>query len=576
MNQTRFLRQSLLAAPRTTTATFTSSKQNNSAKEIKNGTEARTLLMKGVDELANTVAVTLGPKGKNVLIEQSYGGPKITKDGVTVAKAIELEDKYQNMGAKLVQDVANNTNEQAGDGTTTATVLARAIAKAGFEAVSKGANPNEIRKGVMIAVEAVTQGLQDMSRAVTSSEEIAQVATISANNNRDIGDLISAAIDKVGGDGVITVKDGKTLLDELEVIEGMKFDRGYISPYFINSAKGQKVEYQNALVLLCQSKISNVQDIIPVLELANGHKKPLLIVAEDVDGEALTALVINRLKIGLQVAAVKAPGFGDNRKHTLKDIAIATGATVFGDDMGLKLEDIQITDLGVVGELQVTKDDTLMMKGNGDADEVRSRCEQIEDEIRATNSDYEKEKFRERLAKLSGGVAVIKVGGGSEVEVNERKDRVEDALNATKAAAAEGIVPGGGTALIRCANLLDNIEVASADVKLGVEIVREALYQPCTAIVANTGINPAVVVEKVSSNKDTNFGYNAATGEFVDLVEAGIIDPVKVVRIALNDAAGVASLLTTTEAVITELPKDDPAPPMGGMGGGMGGMGGMM
>merc|ERR1719228_2001265 len=427
----------------------------------------------------------------------------------------------------------------------------------------------------MLAVEVVTRGLHNMAKAVTSSEEIAQVATISSNNNRGIGDLISTAMDKVGRDGVITVKDGKTLKDELEVIKGMRFDRGYISPYFINSAKGQKLEYENAVVLLNQGKISNIGDIVPALELANSQKRPLLIVAEDVDGEALTALVINRLKIGLQVAAVKAPGFGDNRKNTMKDIAIATGATVFGDDMGLKLEDIQLTDLGQVGELVITKDDTLMMKGAGDASEVEARCQQIQDEIKSTQSDYEKEKFRERLAKLAGGVAVIKVGGGSEVEVNERKDRVEDALNATKAAAAEGIVPGGGTALIRCANLLDNIEVASSDVKLGIEIVREALYQPCTSIVANTGINPAVVVEKVSSNNDTNFGYNAATGEFVDLVEAGIIDPVKVVRIALNDAAGVASLLTTTEAVITELPKDDPVPPMGGMGGGMGGMSGM-
>merc|ERR1712168_1622897 len=557
-------------------SSFTTSTLHQSAKEIKSGTDARTLLMKGVDELADTVAVTLGPKGKNVLIEQSYGGPKITKDGVTVAKAIELQDKYMNMGAKLVMDVANNTNEQAGDGTTTATVLARAIAKAGFEAVSKGANPNEIRKGVMLAVAEVTRGLQDMAKPVTSSEEIAQVAAISANNNRSIGDLISSAMDKVGRDGVITVKDGKTLSDELEVIEGMRFDRGYISPYFINTAKGQKVEYQNALVLLCQSKISNVQDIIPVLELANGHKKPLLIVAEDVDGEALTALVINRLKIGLQVAAVKAPGFGDNRKNTVKDIAISTGATVFGDDMGLKLEDIQLTDLGQVGELVITKDDTLMMKGAGDASEVEARCQQIQDEIKSTQSDYEKEKFRERLAKLAGGVAVIKVGGGSEVEVNERKDRVEDALNATKAAAEEGIVPGGGTALIRCAGLLRNVAAdSSADVKLGVSIIHDALFAPCSAIVSNTGINPAVIVEKVSSSGDPDFGYDAASGEFVNLVESGIIDPVKVVRIALNDAAGVASLLTTTEAVITELPKEEPPMPMGGGMGGMGGMAGM-
>merc|ERR1719204_395365 len=511
--------------------------------------------MQGVDELADTVAVTLGPKGRNVLIEQSYGGPKITKDGVTVAKAIELEDKYKNMGAKLVMDVADRANEQAGDGTTTATVLARAIARAGFEAVSKGANPNEIRKGVMSAVEVVTDGLQNMSKAVTTSEEIAQVATISANNDETVGNLISSAMDRVGKDGVITVKDGKTLNDELEVIEGMKFDRGYISPYFINTPKGQKAEYENALVLLCQGKISNIGDIVPALELANSQKRPLLIVAEDVDGEALTALVINRLKIGLQVVAVKSPGFGDNRKNTMKDIAISTGAQVFGDDMGLKLEDVQIHDLGRVGELQVTKDDTLMMKGGGDPEAIKARGEEILDEIRTTNSDYEKEKFQERLAKLVGGVAVIKVGGGSEVEVNERKDRVTDALNATRAAAEEGIVPGGGTALIRCAPLLDHITAPTPDVNTGIEIVRHALFKPCSTIVSNTGIEPAVVVDRVLA-ADADHGFDAATGSFVNMVSSGIIDPMKVVRVALTDAAGVASLLVTAEAVITELPKE--------------------
>jgi len=565
-------------APRLTSAFSTS--QSNSAKEIKTGAEARALMLKGVDQLADTVAVTLGPKGKNVLIEQSFGGPKITKDGVTVAKAIELQDKYMNIGARLVQDVANNTNEEAGDGTTTATVLARAIAKSGFEAVSKGANANCLRKGVMSAVETVTQGLKDLSRPVTTSEEIAQVATISANNDHSIGQLIANAMDKVGKDGVITVKDGKTVNDELEVIEGMKFDRGYISPYFINSAKGQKVEYQNALLLLSQSKISNVQEIVPALELANSQKRPLLIIAEDVDGEALTALVINRLKIGLQIVAVKAPGFGDNRKNTLRDIAVSTGAEVFGDDMGLKMEEIQLNDLGEVGELIVTKDDTLMMKGRGDPDAIKERAQQIHDEIKSTNSDYEKEKFQERLAKLVGGVAVIKVGGNSEVEVNEKKDRVTDALNATRAAASEGIVPGGGTALIRCAKLLDNVVCKNEDERLGVEIIRSALYRPLATIVANTGIESALVVEKVAANTDPEEGYDANTGEFTNLIKAGIIDPTKVVRIALNDAAGVASLLTTAEAVITELPRDDPPMPpmgggMGGMGGGMGGMGGM-
>ncbi|XP_057292873.1 heat shock protein 60A-like [Hydractinia symbiolongicarpus] len=559
-------------------ASFSTTHGYNSPKEIKTGTEARALMLSGVDQLADTVAVTLGPKGKNVLIEQSFGGPKITKDGVTVAKAIELKDKYMNMGARLVQDVANNTNEEAGDGTTTATVLARAIAKAGFEAVSKGANPNDVRKGVMMAVETVTNKLKELSRPVTTSEEIAQVATISANNDISVGELISRAMDRVGKDGVITVKDGKTVNDELEVIEGMKFDRGYISPYFINSSKGQKTEYENALVLLCQTKLSNVQDIVPALELANANKRPLLIIAEDVDSEALTALVINRLKIGLQVVAVKAPGFGDNRKNTLKDIAISTGAQVFGDDLGLKLEDVQLGDLGQVGELVVTKDDTLLMKGRGDPDAIKQRAEDIHDEIKTTNSDYEKEKYQERLAKLVGGVAVIKVGGGSEVEVNEKKDRVTDALNATRAAAEEGVVAGGGTALIRCADSLNSLTTANADQATGVEIIRGALYKPCWTIISNTGIEPAVVVEKIAANEDLEEGYNAATGEFVNLFQAGIIDPTKVVRIALNDAAGVASLLTTTEAVIIDLPKEEPPMPMGGMGGmggGMGGMGGM-
>jgi len=570
-------KHSSTSCSRLITACFSTSNAKGSPKEIKTGTDARSLMLKGVDQLADTVAVTLGPKGKNVLIEQSFGGPKITKDGVTVAKAIELPDKYMNMGARLVQDVANNTNEEAGDGTTTATVLARAIAKAGFEAVSKGANPNEVRRGVMCAVETVTTGLQNMARPVTTSEEIAQVASISANNDSTIGDLISNAMDRVGKDGVITVKDGKAVSDELEVIEGMKFDRGFISPYFINTAKGQKVEYENALLLLSQSKISNVQDIVPALELANANKRPLLIIAEDVDGEALTALVINRLKIGLQVVAVKAPGFGDNRKNTLRDIAISTGAEVFGDDMGLKLDEVQLGDLGNVGEVIVTKDDTLLMKGRGDNAAIEQRVQQIKEEIESTNSDYEKEKFQERLAKLVGGVAVIKVGGGSEVEVNERKDRVTDALNATRAAAEEGIVPGGGTALIRCAKLLDDITPVNPDQQIGIQIIREALFKPCSTIVSNTGVEAAVVVEKVASSDDPDFGYNAATGEFLNLVKAGVIDPSKVVRIALNDAAGVASLLTTAEAVITELPKDEPPmPPMGGGMGGMGGMGGGM
>lgn len=454
-----------LAAP----AIMTDAQQRRGmAKDIKFGAEVRAQMLQGVDILADAVAVTMGPKGRNVIIEQSWGGPKITKDGVTVAKAIELKDKFHNIGAKLVQDVANNTNEEAGDGTTTATVLARSIAKEGFEKISKGANPIEIRKGVMLAVEKVVEHLKTLSKPVTTPEEIAQVATISANGDQEIGNLISEAMKRVGRDGVITVKDGKTLTDELEVIEGMKFDRGYISPYFINSSKGAKCEFQDALVLISEKKISSVQSIIPALELANSQRRPLLIIAEDVEGEALTTLVLNRLKIGLQVVAVKAPGFGDNRKNTLHDIAIATGGVVFGDDAQLlKLEDVQPQDLGQIGEVTVTKDDTLLLKGKGSQDRIQRRVEQIKDEIENTNSEYEKEKLSERLARLASGVAVIKVGGSSEVEVNEKKDRVNDALCATRAAVEEGIVPGGGTALLRCAEALDKITPANDDQKTG-------------------------------------------------------------------------------------------------------------
>lgn len=434
------------------------------AKDVRFGPEVCALMLQGVDVLADAVAVTMGPKGRNVILEQSWGSPKITKDGVTVAKAIELKDKFQNIGAKLVQDVANNTNEEAGDGTTTATVLARAIAKEGFDKISKGANPIEIRRGVMIAVEAVIDHLKSMSRTVTTPAEIAQVATISANGDKAVGDLISEAMKKVGHDGVITVKDGKTLHDELEVIEGMKFDRGYISPYFINSGKGAKVEFQDALVLFSEKKISSIQQIIPALELANSQRKPLIIIGEDVDGEALSTLVVNRLKIGLQVAAVKAPGFGDNRKSTLSDMAISTGGVVFGDDANLiKIEDIKISDIGRVGEVVITKDDTLLLNGKGKKEDIDRRVQQLRDQIEDTTSEYEKEKLQERLARLASGVAVLKVGGSSEVEVNEKKDRVNDALNATRAAVEEGIVPGGGTALLRCIPLLNALKGANDD-----------------------------------------------------------------------------------------------------------------
>ncbi|KAI5634888.1 TCP-1/cpn60 chaperonin family domain-containing protein [Phthorimaea operculella] len=545
------------------------------AKDVRFGADVRALMLQGVDVLADAVAVTMGPKGRNVILEQSWGSPKITKDGVTVAKGVELKDKFQNIGAKLVQNVANNTNEEAGDGTTTATVLARAIAKEGFEKISKGANPIEIRRGVMLAVDAVKEKLKSMSKPVTTPEEIAQVATISANGDTAIGQLISDAMKRVGRDGVITVKDGKTLVDELEVIEGMKFDRGYISPYFINSSKGAKVEFQDALVLFSEKKISNVQTIIPALELANSQRKPLVIVAEDVDGEALSTLVVNRLKIGLQVAAVKAPGFGDNRKATLSDMAIATGGVVFGDDANLiKLEDVQLSDLGQVGEVLITKDDTLLLKGKGKKSDIDRRAEQLRDQIAETTSEYEKEKLQERLARLASGVAVLRVGGSSEVEVNEKKDRVNDALNATRAAVEEGIVPGGGSALLRCIPTLAELKTNNSDQATGVEIVKKALRMPCMTIARNAGIDGSVVVAKVE-DLGPEFGYDALNNEYVNMIEKGIIDPTKVVRTALTDASGVASLLTTAEAVICDIPSEKEPNPMAGMGG-MGGMGGMM
>ncbi|XP_063728518.1 60 kDa heat shock protein, mitochondrial-like [Symsagittifera roscoffensis] len=551
------------------------------AKDIKFGSDARTLMLQGVDILADAVAVTMGPKGRNVIIEQSWGSPKITKDGVTVAKGIELKDKFQNIGAKLVQDVANNTNEEAGDGTTTATVLARTIAKEGFEKISRGANPVEIRKGVMVAVDCVVGALRSQSKNVTTPEEISQVATISANGDSSIGKLISQAMEKVGKTGVITVKDGKTLSDELEVIEGLKFDRGYISPYFINTPKGAKCEFQDGLILFSEKKISSVQSLIPALEMANQMRKGLLIVSEDVDSEALTTLVLNRLKLGLQVCAVKAPGFGDNRKNSLKDMAIATGGVVFGDEaLELKMEDIKQQDFGVAGEVVVTKDDTLILKGKGEEAAIRERVEEIRDQLDNTTSDYEKEKLNERLAKLSDGVALLKVGGSSEVEVNEKKDRVTDALNATRAAIEEGIVPGGGTALLRSIPALDTLIPLNEDQRMGFDIVRQALKKPCETIARNAGVEGSLVVEKVLSHqgegKMSSWGYDALTGEYKDLTLAGIIDPTKVVRTALVDAAGVASLLTTAETVITESPKDSEKEGAAGAMGGMGGMGGMM
>ncbi|RGB39683.1 heat shock protein 60 [Rhizophagus diaphanus] len=526
-------------------------------KDLKFGVEGRASLLKGVDILAKAVAVTLGPKGRNVLIEQPYGSPKITKDGVTVAKSISLKDKFENLGARLVQDVANKTNEMAGDGTTTATILTRAIFVEGVKNVAAGCNPMDLRRGVQMAVDSIVNFLREKSRVITTSEEIAQVATISANGDTHVGKLIANAMEKVGKEGVITVKEGKTIEDELEITEGMRFDRGYISPYFITDAKTQKVEFEKPLILLSEKKISVLQDILPALETSSTQRRPLLIISEDIDGEALAACILNKLRGNIQVAAVKAPGFGDNRKSILGDLAILTGGTVFSDELDIKLERATPDLFGSTGSVTITKEDTILLNGDGSKDFINQRCEQIRAAINdASVSDYEKEKLQERLAKLSGGVAVIKVGGSSELEVGEKKDRFVDALNATRAAVEEGTVPGGGVALLKSIKCLDNLSPANFDQKLGIDIVKSALQKPAKTIVDNAGEEGAVIVGKILDNHadDFNYGYDAAKGEYGDLVSRGIVDPLKVVRTALVDASGVASLLTTTECMITEAP----------------------
>ncbi|PKC76050.1 heat shock protein 60 [Rhizophagus irregularis] len=548
-------------------------------KDLKFGVEGRASLLKGVDILAKAVAVTLGPKGRNVLIEQPYGSPKITKDGVTVAKSISLKDKFENLGARLVQDVANKTNEMAGDGTTTATILTRAIFVEGVKNVAAGCNPMDLRRGVQMAVDSIVKFLREKSRVITTSEEIAQVATISANGDTHVGKLIANAMEKVGKEGVITVKEGKTIEDELEITEGMRFDRGYISPYFITEAKTQKVEFEKLLILLSEKKISVLQDILPALETSSTQRRPLLIISEDIDGEALAACILNKLRGNIQVAAVKAPGFGDNRKSILGDLAILTGGTVFSDELDIKLERATPDLFGSTGSVTITKEDTILLNGDGSKDFINQRCEQIRAAINdASVSDYEKEKLQERLAKLSGGVAVIKVGGSSELEVGEKKDRFVDALNATRAAVEEGTVPGGGVALLKSIKCLDNLSPANFDQKLGIDIVKSALQKPAKTIVDNAGEEGAVIVGKILDNHvdDFNYGYDAAKGEYGDLVSRGIVDPLKVVRTALVDASGVASLLTTTECMITEAPEENKGA-AGGMGrmGGMGGMGDM-
>ncbi|KAJ6694976.1 CHAPERONIN CPN60-2 MITOCHONDRIAL [Salix koriyanagi] len=544
--------------------------RNYAAKDIRFGVEARAVMLKGVEELADAVKVTMGPKGRTVVIEQSFGAPKVTKDGVTVAKSIEFKDKVKNVGASLVKQVANATNDAAGDGTTCATVLTRAIFAEGCKSVAAGMNAMDLRRGISMAVESVVTDLKSRTRMISTSEEIAQVGTISANGEREIGELIAKAMEKVGKEGVITIQDGKTLSNELEVVEGMKLDRGYISPYFITDQKTQKCELDDPLILIHDKKVSNLHAVVKVLELALKRQRPLLIVAEDVESEALATLILNKLRAGIKVCAIKAPGFGENRKATLKDLAVLTGAEVITEELGLNLEKVDLDMLGSCKKVTVSKDDTVILDGAGDKKFIEERCEQIRSAVESSTSDYDKEKLHERLAKLSGGVAVLKIGGASEAEVGEKKDRVTDALNATKAAVEEGIVPGGGAALLYASKGLDKLQTANFDQKIGVQIIQNALKTPVHTIATNAGVEGAVVVGKLLEQDNPDLGYDAAIGEYVDMVKAGIVDPLKVIRTALVDAASVSSLMTTTEAVITELPKNESdAPAMGGPGMGM-------
>ncbi|WHS96541.1 chaperonin GroEL (plasmid) [Sinorhizobium kummerowiae] len=540
------------------------------AKEVKFGRSAREKMLRGVDILADAVKVTLGPKGRNVVIDKSFGAPRITKDGVTVAKEIELEDKFENMGAQMVREVASKTNDIAGDGTTTATVLAQAIVREGAKAVAAGMNPMDLKRGIDLAVAEVVKDLLAKAKTINTSDEVAQVGTISANGEKQIGLDIAEAMQKVGNEGVITVEEAKTAETELEVVDGMQFDRGYLSPYFVTNPEKMVADLEDAVILLHEKKLSNLQAMLPVLEAVVQTGKPLLIIAEDVEGEALATLVVNKLRGGLKIAAVKAPGFGDRRKAMLEDIAILTGGTVISEDLGIKLESVTLDMLGRAKKVSITKENTTIVDGAGQKSDIEGRVAQIKAQIEETTSDYDREKLQERLAKLAGGVAVIRVGGATEVEVKEKKDRIDDALNATRAAVQEGIVPGGGVALLR-SSVKITVKGENDDQDAGVNIVRRALQSPARQIVENAGDEASIVVGKILEKDTDDFGYNAQTGEYGDMIAMGIIDPVKVVRTALQDAASVASLLITTEAMIAELPKKD-APAMPG---GMGGMGGM-
>ncbi len=543
------------------------------AKEVKFGRDARERILRGVDILADAVKVTLGPKGRNVVIDKSFGAPRITKDGVTVAKEIELKDKFENMGAQMVREVASKTNDVAGDGTTTATVLAQAIVREGMKSVAAGMNPMDLKRGIDLAVTKVVEDIKARSKPVSGTAEIAQVGIISANGDTEVGEKIAEAMEKVGKEGVITVEEAKGLDFELDVVEGMQFDRGYLSPYFITNPEKMTVELADPYILIHEKKLSNLQSMLPILEAVVQSGRPLLIIAEDIEGEALATLVVNRLRGGLKVAAVKAPGFGDRRKAMLQDIAILTKGEMISEDLGIKLESVTLGMLGQAKRVTIDKDNTIIVDGAGDADAIKGRVEQIRAQIETTTSDYDREKLQERLAKLAGGVAVIKVGGASEIEVKERKDRVDDALHATRAAVEEGIVPGGGTALLYATKSIDGLTGANEDQTRGVDIVRKSLTALVRQIAANAGHDGAVVSGKLLDQTDTSFGFNASTDTYENLVAAGVIDPTKVVRTALQNAASVAGLLITTEATIAELPEDKPAMPMGG--GGMGGMGGM-
>ena len=545
------------------------------AKDVKFGADAREKMLRGIDILADAVQVTLGPKGRNVVIDKSFGAPRTTKDGVTVAKEIELADKFENMGAQMVREVASKTNDIAGDGTTTATVLARAIVREGSKSVAAGMNPMDLKRGIDQAVEAVVADLKKRSKKVKSNDEIGQVGTISANGDKEVGDMIAKAMAKVGNEGVITVEEAKGLVTELDVVEGMQFDRGYISPYFITNPDKMVAELNDALILIHEKKLTSLQPMLPILEAVVQSGRPLLIIAEEIEGEALATLVVNKLRGGLKVAAVKAPGFGDRRKAMLEDIATVTGGQVISEDIGIKLENVKIEMLGKAKTVKIDKDNTTIIDGAGKKPDIQSRVAQIKAQIEETTSDYDKEKLQERLAKLAGGVAVIRVGGATEVEVKERKDRVDDALNATKAAVEEGIVPGGGTALLYAAKALKDLTGDNEDQTQGINIVRRAIQYPIRQIVSNAGQEASIVVGKLHDQKSSTFGYNAQTGEYQDFIDNGIVDPTKVVRVALQNAASVAGLLITTEAMITDRPKKDTGPQMPGGGGGMGGMGDM-